>query len=219
MQSDLTPSSLRYALHQSHATRRGYGMTTKHLQMPSPLVTVAQTVFTVAQIVLLIVIWSVFFLWAVVVTEHLFVPWITTVGREQQSFVDFISSWVGASLLALILVMISLTLFFYRMPRARNKMSVPFEFGLTTLLFVVVHLIAVGLGSFLFPAWLPLELWAPLERLLSTAPGVASHFYQAPALAITALMLAGLFWLQGSERMWRYIRRGWQRIVALPRRA
>jgi hypothetical protein len=193
-------------------------MTTKHLQMPSPLATVAQTMFTVAQIVLLIVIWSVFFLWAVVVTEHLFVPWITTVGREQQSFVDFISSWVGASLLALILVMISLTLFFYRMPRARNKMSVPFEFGLTTLLFVIVHLIAVGLGSLLFQSWLPLDLWTPLAQVLSAVPGVASHFYQAPALVITALMLAGLFWLQGSEGIWQYVRRGWQRIFAPARK-
>ncbi len=188
-------------------------MTTKELEFPSPFVIVVYTAFTVAQIILLIVIWSVFFLWAMVVTEYLFVPWIAIVGREQQTFVKFASSWVGAALLALILVMISLTLFFYRMPRARNKMSVPFEFGLTTLLFVVVHLIVVGLGSLLFQAWLPLDLWAPLERMLNAMPSVASRFYQASGLTITALMLAGLFWLQGSERIWRGVRWAWQRIV------
>jgi len=189
-------------------------MTTKQLQLPSPLIIVVHTAFTVAQIILLIVIWSVFFLWAMVVTEYLVVPWIATVGGEEQSLIDFVSSWAGAALPAFILVMISLTLFFYRMPRARNKTSVPFEFGLTTLLFVIVHLTAIGLGSLLFQAWLPLDLWAPLEQMLNAIPSVASRFYQTFGLGFTALMLAGLFWLQGSDRIWRHVRRGWHRILS-----
>lgn len=191
-------------------------MTTKQLQAPSPLLLLAHTVLTVGQIVLLIVIWSVFFLWAMVVTEYLLIPGLTVLDRQPSSFIDFATTGIGVYVLPFVLVMISFTLFFYRIPRTHDKASVPLEFGLTTLLFVVTHLVVIGLGSFLLGGWLPTALASLLEQMLLIDVGaVAGLPSLLPSLAITALMLAGLFWLQASERWWQWVHRITQKSLGL----
>jgi hypothetical protein len=183
-------------------------MATKQLQAPSSLHALVHTFLTVGQILLLILVWSIFFLWALLATENLLIPWLVTLTGGQGFFSEFFVSDISAYLVAFGLMMISITLFFYRMPRSHEKINVPLEFVLAILLFIAIQVILVG---FVLP-WtvhcLPTSTFTILEQLLNPDGIMSAQTCAHTGLGVltTLLLLPGLFWLQGSNRPWQYVR-------------
>ena len=189
-------------------------MSTKQLQTPSLPHVLAYTLQTLGQILLLILVWSVFFLWSLLATQSLLAPWLVTLTGGTGATYEFFTACLGAYLPAFGLVMVSLTLFFYRIPRAQEKASVPLEFALTIILFIALHLFVIGLPwmgrclpvspTISFEQWLPSAL-LPVQTCLE--PGIA--------LTFTVLALLILFWFQGSVRLWQPIKQNITRITSL----
>lgn len=182
-------------------------MATRQLQAPSSSSALAHTLVVIGQMLLLMLVWAIFFLWALLATERLLIPWIGTSMAGQGFLNQFFTSFIGAYLPAFVVVLISLMLFFYRMPRSREKVSVPLEFALTIMLFIAVQLFVIGfalpwamdclptVASLSFEQLLPFNL-LPFQTCLSPGSG----------LIFTGLALLVLFWLQGSERLWQPLR-------------
>lgn len=182
-------------------------MATRQLQAPSSASALAHTLVVIGQMLLLMLVWAIFFLWALLATERLLIPWIGTSMAGPGFLNQFFTSFIGAYLPAFAVVLISLMLFFYRMPRSQEKVSVPLEFALTIMLFIALQLFVIGFAlpwamhclptaaSLSFEQLLPFNL-LPFQTCLSPGSG----------LLFTALALIVLFWLQGSERLWQPLR-------------
>jgi hypothetical protein len=140
--------------------------------------------------VLLVVIWVVFFLWGVLMSESLRTQWYLIdpplPGTWQMQLNNFFETGIGVYIPALLLLIISQVIFFYRMPRTRGRLAVPLEFVLTTFLLVVLHLLFFNLFDFFTPA------------LRYLAIGIR--------VILTLVMLSCLFWLQWSGLLWRYLK-------------
>jgi hypothetical protein len=174
----------------------GLRMATRQLQTPSSLHVLTNTLLILAQMLLLIVVWSIFFLWALLVTENLLVPWLTAWAGGQNWLNTFWITCIGIYLPAFVLVMISLMLFFYRMPLAQDKVSVSLEFAITILLFIAAHLFV----STLVLPWADgcLPTWASISQALaSDGLPVQTCHHPAANLLFTTLALVLLFWHQG----------------------
>jgi FtsH-binding integral membrane protein len=133
----------------------------------------------VGAILLLGAIWYTLFIWGVRLTEQ----WLTWSQQTLDGtpawlslFLHLPASW-SSYLPAWLLVWINQALFFYRLPRVEQRLVIPVEFALTTLSFVGIQLLLLQLSQDLAEA-LP---W----------------FYEG-TLLITLLLLALLFWVQGS---------------------
>lgn len=145
--------------------------------------TIPGALLTTVPLALLLAVWVSFFLWGVHFTEEFMTqagaisPLLFKLGAWQ------LSSQVGEEteiipyLSALAIVLFSQLLYFYRIPRTHHRLTTTWEFVGTTFLFIVSHLC----------------LWNLLELLLSAQMEISPELY----LAITLLMLNGLFWLQG----------------------
>ncbi len=183
-------------------------MSTKQLHAPLSLPASVQTLLTLGQILLLILVWSIFFLWAVLATESLLMPWAATLSGGHSFWRKIFSFTIGAYLPAFGLVMLSITLFFYRMPRSPEKISVPVEFVLAILLFIAAQVMLVG---FVLP-WtghcLPISTSTMMEQMFNTDDLMVAQTCAHPGsgVLVTSLLLIGLFWLQSSNRPWQYLR-------------
>ncbi len=149
-----------------------------------------RTLLPLFVMVLLVVMWVIFFLWGLLVSESLRSQWYLIApplpGTWKMQLKSFFEAGIGVYTPALLLLLISQVIFFYRMPRTRGRLAVPLEFVLTTFLLVVLHLLIFNLFEFFTP---------PLHYL---AIGIR--------LAFTLVMLVGLFWLQWSGLLWRYLK-------------
>ena len=179
-------------------------MATRQLQAPSALHALTHPLLILGQILLLIVTWSIFFFWALWTTESLFLPWVVASTGGQGFLNHFFVAGIGVYLLAFVLVVISVMLFFYRMPRAQEKVSVSLEFTLTILGFMGIHLFVI---NFALP-WAGHCLSAPtglsalttfsIDHGLSSnlLPSAQTCQYGGAGLLFTALALVSLFWTQ-----------------------
>ncbi|HMN31494.1 MAG TPA: hypothetical protein PKE45_25315 [Caldilineaceae bacterium] len=118
----------------------------------------------------------------------------------QLTLANLLQSSYGLYLSGFAPVLISLALFFYRVPRVERRLSVAFEFVLTTALFVTFNLLVV-------------QFLQRVAQAAATLPGLELDLVQVISqlnLTLTLIMLAGLFWLQGSGYLrsnWRHWRR------------
>jgi hypothetical protein len=149
-----------------------------------------RTLLPLLVMVLLVVTWVVFFLWGVLTTESLRTQWHLIAPPLPRSWPmrlnSFFEAGVGVYIPALLLLVISQGIFFYRMPRTRGRLAVPLEFVLTTFLLVVTHLLIFSLFDFFNPLIL--------------------YFSMGIRVVVTLVMLVGLFWLQWSGLLWRYLK-------------
>jgi hypothetical protein len=173
-------------------------MTTRQLQVPSTQQELTNTLLILAQMLLLIVVWSIFFLWALLVTQNLLVPWLMMWTGGQDLLNTFWIACIGVYLPAFVLVMTSLMLFFYRMPLAQDKVSVSLEFAITILLFISIHLFVSTLVLPWADGCLP-TLGSISQTLTSDALPVQTCHHPAANLLFTTLALGLLFWHQGSR--------------------
>jgi hypothetical protein len=150
------------------------------------------------------VVWSAFFLWGVLMTEYTLsaldaVAVFVTPGTWQYDIKHKLEAGMALYLPAIVLLLASLLLFFYRVPRVRGRLTIPLEFAVTTLLFITIQ-------------WTILYGLYRVALLVQGAGAQASAPSPAFALgaAITIAMLAMLFWLQGAgslRRCWRRLQR------------
>jgi hypothetical protein len=160
-------------------------------------------------ILLLGAVWYALFLWGLVTTQEWLAWWNTGHVEPTQAWQTVLANLLqtsgGIYLPAFGLVLISMALFFYRIPRVPGRLSVSLEFAVTTVLFVTINLLTMQLlrrlaqlAAQMGPAELPSANFDPI------------YFMGELGLAITFLMLAGLFWLQGTgvlRSKWRQWRR------------
>ena len=170
-------------------------MTTRPLQAPSTQQALTNTLLILGQMLLLIVVWSIFFLWALLVTQNLLVPWLTAWTGGQDLLNTFWMACIGIYLPAFVLVMISLMLFFYRMPLAQDKVGVSLEFSITILLFIAVHLFVSTIVLPWADGCLP-TLASISQALASDGLPVQTCHHPAANLLFTTLALGLLFWHQ-----------------------
>ncbi|CAN5836473.1 hypothetical protein BH10CHL1_BH10CHL1_27780 [soil metagenome] len=174
-------------------------MATRQLQSPSSaLHALTNPLLILGQILLLIVAWSIFFLWALLMTESLFLPWLVGLTSGQGLLHHFYVTGIGLYLTPFVFVVISIMLFFYRMPRTQEKVSVSLEFTLTLLVFMGLHLFVV---NFALP-------WAvhclPVSTRFSFDLGFTTNLlfsaqtcqFGGAGVLFTALGLVSLFWVQ-----------------------
>lgn len=170
---------------------------------------------TIGAIVLMCAVWSAFFLWALLLTEYMLTildaaTALATPETWQYSVKQTLKAGVGPYLPAIVLLLTSLLIFFYRVPRVRGRLTIPLEFAVTTLLFIAINL-AILFGLHILA--LPLQ---PDNAQASTPSTDVSIATVQLGAAITIGMLAMLFWLQGAgslRRFWRQLR---QRRPAQP---
>jgi hypothetical protein len=162
-------------------------------------------------ILLLGAVWYALFLWGVVTTQEWLAWWET--GRVEPAMAwqtvlaNLLQTSSGVYVPAFALVLISMALFFYRIPRVEGRLSVSLEFAITTVLFVTINL-------------LTMQLLRQLARLaanigpdaLPTADFDPIHFIGELGLAVTILMLIGLFWLQWSGVLRAAWRQRWRHL-------
>jgi hypothetical protein len=161
---------------------------------------------TIGAIVLMCTVWFAFFLWAVFLTQYTLslldaAAAFATPGTWQYSIKHKLETGVGPYLPAICLLLTSLLIFFYRVPRVRGPLTIPLEFAVTTVLFIVINL------ATLFGVHI-VALAAPAANAQPGAPssGLSMASVELGA-AITIGMLALLFWLQGAGALRRYWRR------------
>lgn len=143
----------------------------------------SSALLTLVTLALLLAVWASFFLWGVHFTEKFMTqvgiisPLLFKIGRWQLGSQALGGTEIIPYLAALSIVLISQLLYFYRIPRTHHRLTTTWEFVITTFLFISSHLC----------------LWN-LFKLLSL-----SQIEISPELnlAVTLLMLNGLFWLQG----------------------
>lgn len=124
-------------------------------------------------------IWYTLFIWGVRLTEQ-WLTWSAQTARTQPAWLfplHHVPTTWSSYLPAWLLVLINQALFFYRVPRVRQRLTVPVEFALTTLSFVGIQLLLLQL----------------LQDLAPTLP-----WFQEGVLLLTLLLLILLFWIQGS---------------------
>lgn len=144
--------------------------------------TVSGTLLTLVTLTLLAMVWISFFLWGVRFTEELMAqmgiisPLIFKVGKWQMNGDALSGLEIAPYLPALAMLLISQLLYFYRIPRTHRRLTVTWEFVATTFLFIISHLC----------------LWALFELISLWGVILAPELN----LALTSLLLGGLFWLQ-----------------------
>lgn len=177
-------------------------MSIKQLQTPSSLDVLAHTLRTLGQIFLLILAWSVFLLWSLFVTESLLIPWLAAWVGKTSLVNQILSSCIGEFLLAFGLVMLSLMLFFYRVPRTQEKSSVPLEFAFTTLCFIALHLLVMGVVLPWTEGCSPVSTQIVMVHLL-LPDWLSTQLCQdiGVGVAFTVLSLIILFGLQGTTQL------------------
>jgi hypothetical protein len=162
-------------------------------------------ILTLGSMFILGAVWSLFFLWVFALTESWLAQWQSQTedfapANWQVIAQTFLASETGIYLPAMILLLTSLVLFFYRVPRVRMRLTVPIEFAATTLIFLVANFgVLYLLHMLIIPAL------AASTSLQPTALPVIEL-----DILVTLFMLAVLFWLQGSGRLrwyWRKVRR------------
>ncbi|MCX6049941.1 MAG: hypothetical protein NT075_32995 [Chloroflexi bacterium] len=179
-------------------------MATRQLEAPSALHTLTHPLLILGQILLLIVTWSIFFLWSLLMAESLFFPWIVVLTGGEGFLANFFVAGIGLYLLAFSLVVISVMLFFYRMPRAQEKISVSLEFTLTLLVFMGIHLFVISLvlpwAGYCLPVPTHLSAFTSLSVNLSPTSDFLSSVqtcqYNSAGLLFTLLLLTTLFLVQ-----------------------
>jgi hypothetical protein len=160
-------------------------------------------------VLLLGAVWGALFLWGLEMTGRWLAWWVadqnTSNSLLQLTLADLLQSTYSLYLLAFAPVLISLALFFYRIPRVKRRLSVALEFVLTTALFVTFNLLVVQ--------FLQRMALAAADLASVQAPGLELnlvHLISQLNLTLTLVMLFGLFWLQGSGYLrasWRHWRR------------
>lgn len=159
---------------------------------------------TVSSIFILGAIWSFFFLWAFALTESWLMQWQAQadsprLGVWWAGVQEILSSELGIYAPAAVLLLISVMLFFYRVPRVQDRLTVPLEFAITTGCFLVLNVLVMQL----------------LHSLTTPVNAAIANHYQVDSLTgldfvVTCLMLGALFWLQASGWLrvsWRQMRR------------
>jgi hypothetical protein len=187
-------------------------MELNHLPSTLPLRSVMRSVLTLASMLLLGIVWSLFFLWGIAVTEH----WVIQSGAQVVTWPA--ASWplvlrtilateYGRYLPASLLLLTNLALLFYRVPRARGPLTVPLEFAVITCMFMLGH----GIIYLLLE---PLSGWMASPSLEDSIGGDVQRalygHWPTIQLFMIVTMLAGLFWFQASGRArhyWRRLRR------------
>jgi hypothetical protein len=155
---------------------------------------------TLGSMVILGAVWAIFFFWAVLTTESWVQWWQTQVlqlptGAWQSGVQSFLSSDVSLYAPPAILLLTSLLLFFYRVPRVQDRLTVPIEFALATLAFLCTNFVVQQLLQ-----WLVKPALAASPAVVLRPAIALSHL----ELVVTLGLLAILFWLQASGRFRRY---------------
>ncbi|RIK38676.1 MAG: hypothetical protein DCC55_20375 [Chloroflexi bacterium] len=152
-------------------------------------------------ILLLITVWYLLFIWGLIVTQQWLAWWtvrtVTTPDAWQAALAGLLQTGSGLYLPACVLVLISLALFFYRVPRVSSRLTVPLEFGLITLSVLALNALALHL--------LQQVTHSIITATAETDSDMASASAFDPStlstelgLAVTVVLLAILFWLQAT---------------------
>jgi hypothetical protein len=171
---------------------------------------------TIGAIMLMCSVWLAFFLWAVLLTKYMLVTLdtvapFTAPGTWQYVIKHRLEADAVLYLPAIILLLTSLLIFFYRVPRVRGRLTIPLEFAVTTLLFI-----AINLATLFALHRLTLPVQAAYVEAGASGLDVSMAAFELSA-AITVGMLAVLFWAQGVGSLRSYWRRLRQPRPAQPR--
>jgi len=174
-----------------------------------PVRALHRELLTLGAMALLGLVWLALFLWATAVTESGLIRWggealQTMETGWQQTILTFLASDSGIFVPGALLFLISLALYFYRVPRAQGPLAVPLEFAASTMIFLLID-VAVIYGLYLL---LERPLLAEVVTDLGRSQLAAKPYLTEPGLFLTVVMLLGLFWLQATGRVRRY----WQRL-------
>lgn len=152
-------------------------------------------------ILLLGTVWSLLFVWGLMVTQQ-WLAWsrmrtVATPDEWQTVFADLLQTGSGLYLPACVLVLISLAIFFYRVPRVPSRLTVPIEFGLITvsvlaLNFLVLHLLRQVAHSLMRAGS------EAVGEMAATADFDPATLITELGLAVTVVLMALLFWLQAT---------------------
>jgi len=170
---------------------------------------VRRTLLKLATLIVLGASWLAFFLWALLLTEEGVRYWRIQaeqepVGQWFSLFLAFIGTPIGSYAPATALLLISLTLYFYRAPRVRGALKLPLEFATSIVLFLGLHLLLFCVLS------VPTELRWITSFTNGGSASEPSLVLTLPGLLLTGLLLELLYWCQGSGRLrtyWRTLRR------------
>jgi hypothetical protein len=161
-------------------------------------------------ILLLVSVWYLLFAWGLVVTQQWLAWWavrtITTADTWQVAFAEVLQSGSGLYLPACVLVLTSLALFFYRVPRVPSRLTVPLEFGLITISVLALNVLVLQLLHQVAHAVLTDGSLGAVET--ATVPDFdPSTLITELGLAVTVVMIGVLFWLQATG----FLRSAWRR--------
>jgi hypothetical protein len=183
-------------------------MSTREIPASEALRSLATHGRILGSMILLGSVWSILFLWGLVLTEGWLRWWMMQSAPAESWQTTLASILQRGDLLylpACAPVLISLAIFFYRAPRVRSPLAL--EFAVTTLIFIGVNVLSLELLRKLTEVvWLapprpaPPTDWGGEPAVLLTEVG----------LTLTLVMLGGLFWLQASGRFWQRFTRGQQ---------
>jgi hypothetical protein len=145
----------------------------------------------VGSILLLGTVWCLLFIWGLMVTQQWLAWWsvqtVATADEWQTAFAGLLQTGSGLYLPACVLVLISLAIFFYRVPRVPSRLTVPLEFGLITVSVLVLNFLALHL----------------LRQVAHSLMAATADFDPATlvtelGLAVTVVLMVVLFWMQAS---------------------
>lgn len=164
-------------------------------------------------ILLLVTVWYLLFVWGLMVTQQWLAWWavrtMATPTAWQTALAGLLQTGSGLYLPACVLVLISLAIFFYRVPRVPSRLTVPLEFGLITVSVLALNVVALHL--------LRQVAHSIMTAGAETAAEVAAATEFDPStmvtelgLAVTVVLMVVLFWLQATGFL-RFIWRRWQR--------
>jgi hypothetical protein len=184
-------------------------------QIPStlPLRSVMRSVLTLASMLLLGIVWCMFFLWGIAVTENWVSHSSTQLARWRPDSWQFtlhtvLAARYGSYLPASLLLLTNLLLLFYRLPRVRGRLTVPLEFAVITCLFMLGHGIIYLLLQPSGAGWVAAQPFS--DSITGDVQRVLYHNLAEIQLFTTLTMLTALFWFQASGRAryyWRHLRR------------
>jgi hypothetical protein len=165
-------------------------------------------------ILLLGTVWCLLFAWGLVVTQQWLDWWavraVATPSEWQTRFAGLLQTGSGLYLPACVLVLISLAIFFYRVPRVPSRLTVPIEFGLITFSVLALNLLVLHLLRQVAHSLMTASSETVVKLAVTTDPDPSTLITEV-GLAVTGVLMAVLFWLQATGFLRSTWRRWWRR--------